>query len=45
MGLFWTTAGNYRRKAAAILNWLTGINKWVTIIGQPETTIIGQPPF
>ena len=36
MGLFWTTAGNYRGEAAAFLNWATGVNKWVTF-GQPET--------
>jgi len=31
MGLFWTI-GNYGRDAAALLNWATGINKWVTFL-------------
>ena len=31
--------GNYgRREVAAFLNWATGVNKWVTISGQPETS-------
>ena len=29
---FYWTIGNYGRKAAAFLNWATGINKWVTFL-------------